>query len=331
MSLALAVPVRDDTDRLMSLLDQARILETFDQLVVVDDGSAKPLKAPKLARAIGLPNHAVRLIRHPLSRGAGAGRNAALSEVTTSHLLFFDSDDHLTGDLALLWQALQDREFDFCQFRHNETSAPDWGLTAWDAGLWQKARIFGALAPLNAEGKPWLAQTACYPWNKIYRTAFLRDYGLHCAETPVHEDITLHWQSYLAASRILVSDRVCASHVVRADGTRETNRSGPERLVIFDILDDIAAQLTAPDAAALRGPFAAFALHLFSWIRLNLRPAYHATLESRAGRFLATHADWLDEPGGYQMTPVVRARALRWMNAAEMMTDESKMIGAKPA
>lgn len=325
MSLALVVPVRDDADRLISLLDQARILEAFDQLVVVDDGSAEPLQAPELTRAIGLPDHAVRLIRHPSSHGAGAARNAALPEVTTSHLLFFDSDDHLTGDLALLWQALRDREFDFCQFRHNETSAPGWGLTPWDAGLWRKARVFGALGPLDVQGKPWLAQTACYPWNKIYRTAFLRDHDLRCAEIPVHEDIALHWQSYLAAGRILVSDRVCANHVVRAGGTRETNRSGPERLEIFGMLDDIADRLTAPQAA-LRAPFAAFALHLFSWIRFNLNPTHHAALEARAGRFLAAHAGWLDEPGGYRMTPVVRARAGRWMKTADMQAN-----GAEPA
>lgn len=316
MSLALVVPVRDDAAGLMTLLDQARRLDCFDQVVVVDDGSASPLRPRPLARAAGLPRAALRLIRHPAPRGAGAARNAGLTAVTASHLLFFDSDDVLTGDLALLWQALEGREFDFCHFRHNETSAPGWGLTRWDAGLWARARSFGALAPLAEPARPWLAQTAAYPWNKLYRTAFLRAHAIGCAEIPVHEDIALHWQSYIAADRVLVSDRVCATHVVRADGTRETNRTGAERLEIFAMLDGLAARLEAPEAAPLRAPFAAFVTHLFGWIRLNLDPAHHGALETRAGRFLAAHADWLDAPGGYRMTEVVHARAARWMAAA---------------
>ncbi|MDP5307550.1 glycosyltransferase [Paracoccus spongiarum] len=320
MSLALVVPVRDDADRLTTLLDQARILETFDQIVVVDDGSADLLHAADLAAAAGLTPGAVRLIRHSRSRGPGAARNAALPAVTTSHLLFFDSDDHLTGDMALLWQSLRDRDFDFCQFRHNETSAPGWGLTAWDAGLWRASGAFGALTQLSPEGRPWLAQTACYPWNKIYRTGFLRDHAIRCAEIPVHEDIALHWSGYLAARRILVSDRICANHIVRTDGTRETNRRGPERLKVFGMLDEIAARLAAPEGEGLRAPFASFVTHLFSWIRFNLASAHHPALEAGAGRFLAAHAGWLDLPGGYRMTPVVRARAARWMQAAGAAT-----------
>ncbi len=323
MTLGLVIPVRDDYQRLLRLLKRARKLGCFDQIIIVDDGSAVPLDAVILSKTTKLAAETLDVLRHEQSRGAGAARNAGLERVNTEHVLFFDSDDEITNDLPVLWQDLKDTAFDFCQFRHNETATSaegGWGVLPWDAELWARAGTWGALDTLSTDGANWLVQTANYPWNKIYRTSFLRQHNIGCAEVQVHEDITMHWRSFICAGTVLTSDRICATHYVDVAGRRESNRRGSERLEAFDLLEAIAAEIEATGLVRFGPPLVSFALHLAGWIRLNLIPEYHTALDRRVGAFLAPRRDWLYGETGFRMTPVALARAERWIAEADTVS-----------
>ncbi len=320
MTLGLIIPVRDDLSNLLRLLKQVRKLECFEHVVIVDDGSTVPIDMATISKNSRFQAGKLEVLRHEKSRGAGAARNAGLNRMTAQHVLFFDSDDKITSDLAILWNDLKEVSFDFCQFRHNETATSaegGWGVLPWDAELWARAGTWGALGTLSADGANWLVQTANYPWNKIYRTSFLRQHNIGCAEVQVHEDITMHWRSFICAGSVLTSDRICATHYVDVAGQRESNRRGSERLEAFDLLEAIATEIEETGLVRFGPPLVSFALHLAGWIRLNLIPEYHTALDRRVGAFLAPRRDWLYGETGFRMTPVALARAERWIAEAD--------------
>lgn len=275
MSLALIIPVRDDQAKLTRLLAQAREMALFSQIIVVDDGSEHPAEV----------SSGIDLLRHPASRGAGAARNTAVAQVRCDHMMFFDSDDLFTPEFAPLWAEAQSEAFDFCIFRHQDSALRAqgfWGQLPADTGLWNMAGCLSSpLKRLGSDGWWHLAETSNYPWNKIYRTAFFRDQALRCSETRVHNDIELHWRSFLTAKTVLTSNRIAALHVTTAEGGRITNVKSKARLELFVALEALKeAFSTWPEASAARCAFLRFCSNLFIWaeatVTADIRPALRA-------------------------------------------------------
>lgn len=283
MTLGLVIPVWNDQTRLNRLLRQASDLALFEEVVVVDDGSDVPVMLPKLP---GLP---CTLLRHEVSQGPGQARNRGLDHVSTSHVLFFDSDDLLTNELPVLWHDLQEQRFDFCMFRHCDSRhvwRGRWDMLPYDQVLWRQAGMGGrTLAPVTPVARAALVQTANYPWNKIWRTQTLHDFGIRCADIPVHEDIEPHWTGFLHARDILASDRVVAVHHVDEDGSRLTNLRSRERLAVFQALDHVLSKLRAAPGTALLHPFLRFSADLLDWVHGVLDPALHPELARRRQDF----------------------------------------------
>lgn len=286
MSCTLVIPTRNDTTNLKRLLEQAFHMKCFDRAVVVDDASEPRLNPES---CLSEQPEWIHLIRQEKRKGAGAARNLGLHHVETSHLLFFDSDDLLTPEIPHLLADLDGLDYDFCIFKHNDSRVSDagaWGQTRWDEVFWRQAGVaVGALRSLPQSVAPMLARTANYPWNKIYRTNFLRENGIRCSETLVHNDIHLHWASFIRARNILSSDRIAAIHHVGQRPGRLTDHSGPERLAVFDILTEI---LKAEIVASRRffTAFLGFASYLFGWIRGVISSRQRPVLDARIRKFL---------------------------------------------
>ncbi|MBR9650077.1 glycosyltransferase family 2 protein [Thalassovita aquimarina] len=295
MTLTLAIPTHNDTECLRRLLAQARDLSIFDRVVVVDDASDTPVTREEVCPDGAWPGDSLTILRHEACRGPGVARNRALEHVDTDHLLFFDADDQLTPDLAALAHRLRGREFDFCLFRHADSRRNHWGgqgQMPLDEAHWRRAGVqVGELGSVSPDQAAALAETANYPWNKIYRTGFLRKHGIRCSETLVHEDIELHWMSFRHGRDVLVSDRVGAFHFVAAGGQRLTNRRGEERLAVFGPLDRLFNTLAADAPGKLADAFLRFVSGLFDWIRGNIDPGLLARFDGAARDFLLTHVD----------------------------------------
>lgn len=277
MGLGLVIPVRDDHVALDQLLMEAGKLGVFDQIVVVDDGSAEPVVSD-LAH----------VIRQESSTGPGPARNRGLAEIETDHVLFFDSDDIITPEIIPLWRDLAERDFDFCLFRHADSrqiARGNWHQMPNDDALWRLAGMGGQhLARPSQDALPWLVQTANYPWNKIYRSGFLRDAGISFPDLKVHNDIAAHWDSFAAATRILASDRICATHTVSIGGGRLTNFRGRERIDAIASLQDVSSRLPA----SLRLAFQTFTSGLFDWIYYHIDPQWRAELLTSIRQFWQT-------------------------------------------
>lgn len=292
MTLTVAIPVWNDLPHLRRALDRIDRLGIAERVIVVDDGSDPPLPAGMAARPGTV------LIRQPRGRGAGAARNLALARAETPHLLFLDADDEPTPDLPALLAALRGREFDFCIFRHADSRAEAWhrwGQMPRDEALWRAAGCpeTGPPVPVGPRAAALLAETANYPWNKIYRTDFLRAHRIACSETPVHNDIALHWDSFRAARRILAAPHPGVLHRVAPGAGRLTNRRGAERLSVFQPLDAVAARLSPAGPAPLLLSFLRFASGLLDWVRGRLDRALHPRFDRRVRHFLIR---WMPRP-----------------------------------
>ncbi|MBA3906326.1 MAG: mycofactocin biosynthesis glycosyltransferase MftF, partial [Pseudonocardiales bacterium] len=84
--VTVVIPVKDRTDGLARLLD-ALAAECLQRVIVVDDGSADPDAVRAVAKAAGAD-----VLRHAISRGPAAARNAGLAAAITPVVAFFDSD-----------------------------------------------------------------------------------------------------------------------------------------------------------------------------------------------------------------------------------------------
>lgn len=282
MRLSVVIPVWNDPEGLRRLLLQVQDLGVFDQIIVSDDAS-QPKAGPQ---TIGLsPDVTARFaadprilwLANPEQRGAGHARNLALDHVTGDHVIFFDSDDLFLPEFARLMHDLDGLKFDFCIFRHVDSrirAQGGFGPLGPDDSVWETAKAMTArptLLPLK--GATQLCRISAYPWNKIYRTAFLREAAIRCTEIPVHNDLELHWMSFLKAHRILTSRRVCCEHFVKFDGKRLTNRSGKERFEVFRALNSLHDELDHnPRRLDFLEPFAEFYTRLFGWITDILEP-----------------------------------------------------------
>jgi hypothetical protein len=283
MTLALVIPVRNDHDGLRALIAQAQGFDIFTQIIIVDDGSEQPVVVPP----------GIHLIRHAQSQGAGVARNTGLASVTCDHVIFFDSDDLFTREFVYLWADLETTAaFDFCLFRYNDSrisALGNWGQMPQDNALWRKAAGHGALWDVAKTAQAALVQTSNYPWNKVYRTSFLNDNDLQFSHHIVHNDISIHWQSFALADKVLASDRIGAHHVVHPTGQRLTNEAGRDRLDVFKPLE-MAAKAVANDHL-LKQAFLQFTANLLDWVREVLSPDLHADLDAKTGSFWGRYFD----------------------------------------
>lgn len=302
MLLSLVVPVCNDLDGVQAVVADACALGIFARIVIADDASDVAFDLDTAAAKIGKEASASRpeitVLRSDQRQGAGGARNRALEAVGTSHVLFFDADDHLRPELADLWQSLLNREdlapsFDFCIFQHLEERRRQeghLGMFRKDEALWKRAGAVHPLTQLNeAADLAILAQVAAYPWNKIYRTDFLRRHQIRCSETVVHNDIALHWRGFMAAQQVLCAPLLGCEHVLGQGRDHITLKKGAERLQLFQALEDVETSLHRGSDVidpTWRLAFACFYIDLIDWARNQIMPEFLGKFVRLAQAFL---------------------------------------------
>lgn len=290
MKLSLVIPVFNDPEGVGRLLAQVVTLGLFAEVVVIDDASENRSDPAALGLDPDTLPFALKYHRVRKNRGAGYARNKGLSLCSGSHVIFFDSDDLFTDGFSLLVARLQDRDFDFCIFKHVDSrvrAQGGYGLLPSDEERWENAEARGALGTLPPEAAQILCTVAAYPWNKIYRVDFLRKNNIRCTEIPVHNDIEIHWMGFLHAQTILYSDLICCEHFVAEGQKRLTNRRGRERFAVTEALVAVQKALgTTPQTRSFIVPFTGFYVGLFHWIEAQLVEDLHRPFRELIQDFL---------------------------------------------
>ncbi len=322
MRLSLAIPVWNDADGVRRLVLQAADFGLFHEVIVVDDASDETVDLAGLDVGQSFPG-GLSVMRTDAQRGAGHARNLALRQVTGTHVLFFDSDDLFGRDFAQIVALARDAAapFDFLIFRHDDSRRMGEGLPGGSYPMeeehWQAVGAVAEAMPIDRQQAARLCRLSAYPWNKIYRTDFLRDNNLRCTEIMVHNDVELHWTSFVAAERILTTTLIGAVHFVAEGGSRLTNRRSAERLEVFEALGHVAARIRATVPAGgvvFLLPFARFCLNLIDWIERNLDADLVPELKLRAHRFFLRNLDGPDMTLIAHADPALARRILRLLN-----------------
>ncbi len=317
MKLSLVIPVFNDTAGLSRLLGQIAQLGIASEVVVVDDGSDPPCRASFPANPVAGAN--VVWLRTDAGLGAGHARNLGQAAATGSHVLFFDADDTLSPEIAVLLQDLDGLDFDFCIFAHDDSRLLARGLSGPqeppDRAYWADVAPGERPRLLSPDEASVLCRVSNYPWNKIWRRGFLLDAGVRCTEIPLHNDIEPHWAGFISARRIMVSGRRCAVHMVGTGPAQLSARRGAERIRLFEALGAVISRLENemardPACAAFVGPFLEFSCRLVDWAQTRLDIDEIRALHQRSHAFMATLAQsaspaladaveqaMIDEPG----------------------------------
>ncbi|TQS70200.1 glycosyltransferase [Rhodobacteraceae bacterium] len=245
--LAIVIPVWNLPRDLFTLLGQIADLGIASEVLICDDASGPPCDPATIGFDTSqLGPTRLRYLRAAHQQGAGHARNMGLDHVDAANVMFFDADDQLTDQLPVIIERHMragNARPDFTIFRHSDTRVRDQkgreGTFDGDEAQWDLAMGTDCARVLDRQQAAHLSTISAYPWNKIYRTDFLRHNDIRCSETVVHNDIALHWLGFVRAKNILALRNIGAVHVVGARDHHLTTRRGAERLCLAEILHDV--------------------------------------------------------------------------------------------
>ena len=310
MSISVVIPVWNDCAGAQSALAALAKAPAITEIIVVDDCSEQPIAETLGTGPTRAAGQKMEVLRHDRNRGGGAARNTGLDAVTQPYVIFLDSDDLPTdfyGDILAEFIAF-DPDLDFAMFRHidsrEEAKGKHQGLPI-DEERWKTLSKGPGPQRMSSEARAQMAAVSAYPWNKLYRTAFLRQNEVRCTEIPVHNDIEIHWVGFICADNILYSHRTGVKHFVHAKGDRITNRKGEERLRVFSALENVVSRLGEQNAPLdMRIAYWTFFVNLMNWIPANLAKEFQSRLKDTRSSFV------------FRFLPKEEFRKLAWQNSA---------------
>lgn len=267
------IPAYNDAEGLQRHLDYFRTRPELIQLLIVDDGSTDETET--VMSAADLPDN-IALVYHRQAENGGpaAARNTGMDLAEGTYLTFLDADDILAAcffDYVAL-SPLQNGA-DLVLFKYHLSTDPDQRYT-YDMHRIDNAfftGIEGIELPTQTyrlADLPGVLSTVAFPWNKVYRRAFLKESNIRFPDLRMHEDILPHWHSFLRAERfgVLSWAPPLITHY-EAVGERATGYIGERRMGVFDSLTELHDELDSHDlSGALLPQFDSFCQDMFGWM-----------------------------------------------------------------
>lgn len=252
------------------------------QVIVVDDGSDRALQEflPQTAN--------LTVLRNATAQGAGTSRNIGVQAVTGDYTVFLDDDDFMDWDVVeQLMKKLDaapavDMAVSSYRFLRDGKLAP---AHQKDQKILQNALRGQNSRIVILDDNEALLRLTNYPWNKLYRSRFIREIGLRFSDTIVQNDVHAHWQSLLGASRILVTDLVQCTQTVTVSGSRISNTWDSRRLHAFTALRETYALVQRNPLPRVETAFWAFYHDLIHWMIGSASPATRVKLMQEHVRF----------------------------------------------
>lgn len=209
-----------------SVLSQS--LQGFE-LICVDDGSTD--ETPRILQEYASRDPRLRVVSQE-NGGAGSARNAGMALARAPYLMFLDADDLFDFRLfELLHDRLERTGADLavcasCQFRTGEEFSTPAPWTFKTGFLPREDRE--PFAPASLGDGLFLAFLG-WPWDRMYRTDFVRGTGITFPELANSEDGPFVYGTLAAASKVATVRRVLIRHRVdRADSVSNARLSRPE-------------------------------------------------------------------------------------------------------
>ena len=216
--------------------------------------------------------------------GAGAARNRGMQEVSAPYFMLLDGDDvfHPTM-IESLYRAAADGTADIaiCDMQEMDDATGAFTHPLWALKQSQLPPT-AAFDGWRAMGGNLFAAFMGWPWDKLYRTEFVRGAGLTFPEDLANsEDMLFTYQALVLAKRLAVVNEVLIDHRMGRGGTVSSSREKAP-IAFYDAICRMKTFLQKqPDD---------------TWIKLQLdsRPASFFTLYPRSMVRYAVLMTWLD-------------------------------------
>ena len=227
------------------------------EVICVDDGSGD--NSLEILKRTAYNDQRIKVISQQ-NQGAGAARNAGAQLATGKYIIFLDSDDVFEPDMIEL------------MIKHMEQTNSDVGICLYDAfddttgdvvstGWMMPTHLLnGDLFFSPSDKKEILFQIVQgWPWDKIFRTDFVRTHELFYPDFPNSQDLVFTFQALALAGQICVINRVLVH--------RRVNQR-------YSISNSRAASVESPYNAVVlliemmkkRGIYELYKTSLYSWI-----------------------------------------------------------------
>lgn len=262
LSVVLTVYNMEDClgDFLDSLADQS---QADYEVICVNDGSSDDSLSIVSRYSKEFPRF--KLIDQE-NAGTAAARNAGIAEAHGKYLMLLDSDDLLEPDLLQTMVNAAERtraDVVVCrsdEFNHNTGI---WHRSPWvtRTDLLPKKESFSAAEV----GENLFKSFAGWPWDKLYRTSFIKENEFSFPPLRNSEDLCFVYPALVSASSIAVVDKVLVHHRTCRSGSVSNSQPASPR-AFYDAVSILKEHLLARDDYAVfeRG-FLNWALDFSLW------------------------------------------------------------------
>ena len=236
--ISIIIPAYNAAQDIGNALDSVLKNESDMDIVVIDDASSDDTCS--VVEQYMSRHSNIRLLRNEANTGPGVARNRALMSIDSEYCMFHDADDTLVNGAVDILTSLMDRaDVDFAVFnyfilRNRGAVLEEGGIGA--EGTWQDALGGQELAIVELDKAPNFLLMVNYPWNKIFRTSFIRRVNLRFSTARINEDILPHWAAFMHAGRFLAVNRKLTIHSLIAGSDQHTNVYDERRIAIFEAL-----------------------------------------------------------------------------------------------
>lgn len=286
--ITIIIPCYNDHAALSEMLDNnaSAVLGKPFRIIVVDDCS--PESGSPLIEALQ-KKFGSQLNYHKLSKNVGPGgaRNFGMDLVETPFFSFIDADDGISPSyIHFTLEACRNIDFDVAMFKHHfSTDHADqysYRMLESDEIIWERyAKEYGPEDVIPIWKAPYLTHTINYPWNKIYRTDYMRKFNVRFPDLRMHEDVPFHWSALMHCERMvcLTEFPPLVQHNRSQGRDRATDHAGKMRLDLVDSGVLVFQEINNhPHLKMFYPVFARFLLDVFEWAESTIEPAYREAL-----------------------------------------------------
>lgn len=260
--ISVVMPVYNSQDYLEKSLDSI-LNQTFKdiEVICVDDGSTD--SSMKILQEKQANDSRIKIIQQK-NRGGGAARNRGLAEVQGKYTIFLDSDDYFESVLlesSILQADLKDADivfFDYGQFdKDGKELKKQGGHIGWLKQKSPDSFCYRDIPDLI------MSLVNPVPWNKLYRTSFLKENSFLFDEISSTNDVTFASISVAAANVISYLPKTLVHYRIGHSNTISSTKTKNLQNIVYAVQSTLRQAMQLCHAEEIRHSIQRFAIEKY--------------------------------------------------------------------
>lgn len=191
------------------------------EIICVDDGSSD--ESPHILTKYATRDSRIQVITQE-NGGPGAARNAGMERADGEYLIFLDSDDWFESNFLekMVTRAVETgADVTICRATEFDTDSGRELSSEW---MLKSQYLPGESFRPSDIAEHVFQFTYGWPWDKLYRTEFVRGAELRYPEFPNSEDLVFVFQSLALADKLAILSDVLVHHRINRGGSVSNSR-----------------------------------------------------------------------------------------------------------